>query len=45
MRTLQVEALNTKAERLKYMYKHTLGCPNTFEMRRDELVTHRVASA
>ena len=29
-----VNELNTKVNRLKYMLKHTLGCPSTFEFRR-----------
>ena len=32
-----VNELNTKVNRLKYMLKHTLGCPSTFEFRREEL--------
>lgn len=28
---------NTRAERLRYMLKHTLGCPDTFEFRREEV--------
>mmetsp|Transcript_38870 Transcript_38870/g.77766 ORF Transcript_38870/g.77766 Transcript_38870/m.77766 type:complete len:451 (-) Transcript_38870:234-1586(-) len=31
------EELNTRAERLRYLLKHTLGCPQTFELRRQEL--------
>ena len=31
------EALDTRAERLRYYLKHTLGCPTTFEDRRGEL--------
>ncbi|KAL1503822.1 hypothetical protein AB1Y20_012289 [Prymnesium parvum] len=30
-------ALDSRAERLRYYYTHTLGCPTTFEMRRAEL--------
>ena len=30
-------AANTRVERLKYMLQHTLGCPRTFETRREEL--------
>ena len=29
--------VNTRVNRLKYMLKHTLGCPKTFEFRREEL--------
>ena len=32
-----LEEVNTKVERLKYMLKHTLGCPDTFEHRREEV--------
>ena len=32
-----VQEMNTRTERLRYMYTHTLGCPNTFELRREEL--------
>lgn len=32
-----LENLNTKAERLRWMLKHTLGCPETFEFRREEV--------
>ena len=31
------DKLNTRAERLRYMLKHTLGCPDTFEFRREEM--------
>ena len=31
------ENVNTRVERLRYMLKHTLGCPDTFEFRRQEL--------
>jgi len=31
------EDLNTRPERLRYLLKHTLGCPDTFEFRRDEI--------
>ena len=32
-----LEKWNTKQERLRYMLKHTLGCPDTFEFRREEI--------
>ena len=32
-----VEDVNTRVDRLQYMLKHTLGCPDTFEFRRQEL--------
>ena len=32
-----LDKLNTRAERLRYMLKHTLGCPDTFEFRREEM--------
>lgn len=32
-----IERVNTKVNRLKYMLLHTLGCPETFEHRRKEL--------
>jgi len=32
-----LDDLNTKAERLRWMLKHTLGCPDTFEFRREEI--------
>lgn len=35
--TSSLEKVNTKVERLKYMLKHTLGCPETFEYRRVEI--------
>lgn len=40
--TTSLEELNTRPERLRYMLKHTLGCPDTFEFRREEvqLLTH-----
>jgi len=31
------EDANTRVERLRYMLRHTLGCPDTFEFRRQEL--------
>jgi hypothetical protein len=33
----RVEDLDCRAERLRYMYRHTLGCPSTFEHWRAEL--------
>eukprot|EP00569_Conticribra_weissflogii_P018977 CAMPEP_0171443136 /NCGR_PEP_ID=MMETSP0881-20121228/30168_1 /TAXON_ID=67004 /ORGANISM="Thalassiosira weissflogii, Strain CCMP1336" /LENGTH=604 /DNA_ID=CAMNT_0011966471 /DNA_START=154 /DNA_END=1969 /DNA_ORIENTATION=+ len=36
-----LERFNTKAERLRYMLKHTLGCPDTFEFRRNEVAVLR----
>lgn len=35
--TSNLDKWNTKAERLRYMLKHTLGCPDTFEFRREEI--------
>lgn len=32
-----VEQINTRVNRLHYLLKHTLGCPKTFEFRRQEL--------
>lgn len=32
-----LDELNTRAERLRYMFQHTLGCPDTFEFRREEI--------
>jgi len=32
-----LDRFNTKAERLRWMLKHTLGCPDTFEFRREEV--------
>jgi len=32
-----LDELNSKAERLRYMLRHTLGCPETFEFRREEI--------
>ena len=32
-----ITSLDTSINRLHYMLKHTLGCPNTFEFRREEL--------
>ena len=36
-RGTSVEGVDSRAERLRYMYAHTLGCPHTFEFRRAEL--------
>ncbi|NJN82646.1 MAG: hypothetical protein HC802_10495 [Caldilineaceae bacterium] len=36
-----LEALNTRVNRLKYLLEHTLGCPKTFEFRRQELAMLR----
>ena len=38
-----IEELNTRVNRLKYMLEHTLGCPDTFEFRRQELAILRAA--
>ena len=38
---LTLAAANTRAERLRWMYKHTLGCPRTFEFRRAEMALER----
>jgi hypothetical protein len=32
-----LQALDTRVNRLQYMLRHTLGCPDTFEFRRREL--------
>lgn len=32
-----LDSLNTRANRLRYLLQHTLGCPRTFEYRRTEL--------
>lgn len=32
-----LDDVNTRAERLRYMFRHTLGCPDTFEFRREEV--------
>jgi hypothetical protein len=34
---LTIDDLNTRVNRLHYMLEHTLGCPNTFDFRRQEL--------
>ncbi|CAJ1935207.1 unnamed protein product [Cylindrotheca closterium] len=34
---VDLESLHTRVNKLKYMLKHTLGCPKTFEFRRQEL--------
>ena len=34
---LTIENLNTRVNRLHYLLQHTLGCPRTFEFRRQEL--------
>lgn len=36
-----IEKLNTRVHRLQYLLKHTLGCPETFEFRRQELALLR----
>ena len=36
-----LDEMNTRVNRLKYILKHTLGCPNTFEFRRMELAILR----
>ena len=35
--SVTLDELNTRVNRLKYMLKHTLGCPDTFQFRRQEL--------
>jgi hypothetical protein len=35
--TITVDQLNTRVSRLQYMLEHTLGCPKTFDFRRQEL--------
>jgi len=35
--TTSIEEMNTRPERLRYMLKHTLGCPDTFDFRRQEI--------
>lgn len=32
-----IQGMNTKVNKLKWMLEHTLGCPDTFEFRRDEI--------
>ncbi|KAL3937555.1 MAG: hypothetical protein SGBAC_007362 [Bacillariaceae sp.] len=34
---VDLQSLHTRVNKLKYMLKHTLGCPKTFEFRRQEL--------
>ena len=34
---IDIQTLNTRTNRLQYMLTHTLGCPQTFEFRREEL--------
>ncbi len=34
---VNLDELNSKAERLRYMLRHTLGCPETFDFRREEI--------
>ena len=34
---VSIQSLDSRAERLRYYYKHTLGCPETFELRRSEI--------
>ncbi|KAG7354331.1 calcineurin-like phosphoesterase [Nitzschia inconspicua] len=44
--TTSLENLNTRVNRLKYLLEHTLGCPKTFEYRRQELaLLHDVQSS
>ena len=38
---LRLEEVNTQPERLRYMLQHTLGCPDSFELRRDEMALER----
>ena len=38
---MDLQTLNTRTNRLQYMLTHTLGCPNTFEFRREELAILR----
>ena len=40
---VELDAVNTRAERLRWMYKETLGCPETFELRRLEMALLRAA--
>ena len=44
-KNITVHDINTRVNRLKYMLKHTLGCPNTFEYRRLELSILRQCEA
>ena len=39
----ETRAENTRANRLRYLYAHTLGCPDTFEFARRELAARRRA--
>jgi Calcineurin-like phosphoesterase len=36
-KTVSLDELNTRVNRLHYLLEHTLGCPRTFEFRRQEL--------
>lgn len=38
---LKLEEVNTRRERLRYMLQHTLGCPDSFELRREEVALER----
>lgn len=38
---ISMEALNNRVNRLKYLLEHTLGCPRTFDFRRQELAMLR----
>ncbi len=40
-----IEQLNTRVNRLKFLLEETMGCPNTFELRRQELALLASASA
>jgi len=39
--SISVDQLNTRVNRLHYMLEHTLGCPKTFDFRRQELAILR----